>query len=391
MSIDVKELWSMVERVKSLRHRLSIMGGHLLLDELASIIEAWIVAVIADRDAKPDAAGDVPEWKTRFATAVRDRIHNAGCWSVDFVLQVASEEASHLEAEIARQVERQSRPISCHMLSKGGDCDCTMCRQDAKIADLTAKLAEAKQERDCIKRDNTAIRAEHAKQLADRDAEIERLKTECANRKEIEDVLSKRIDEERATVERLTNFYTEAQSAINTLRLEANAENARLKAESSPGALANARDRIRSQEKQIEELKAELAEARKPVEGVDWTKLGVHMEQWLQNPARGCNRDWLKQTFEPLLRAARLAAEFAAKSMEEAAKVGADMLAAERADRQRTMDAHLLFESHRELSGEWVARRRGILDAPEAGRGATLHDAVRAAYDKERPQESING
>jgi hypothetical protein len=90
-------------------------------------------------------------------------------------------------------------------------------------------------------------------------------------------------------------------------------------------------------------------------------------------------------------RAARLAAELAAKTMEGVAKVGADMLAAERADRQRTMDAHLLFEAHRELSGEWVARRRGILDAPEAGRGLTVHDAVRAAYDKWRRQESING
>lgn len=49
-------------------------------------------------------ARDAPEWRKQFAIRVRKRIREGGCWSAEFVEQVAREESAIIESAITRRV-----------------------------------------------------------------------------------------------------------------------------------------------------------------------------------------------------------------------------------------------------------------------------------------------
>ena len=48
------------------------------------------------------------------------------------------------QAEIERM--REHLPGGCRMLSKGNECDCSLCQRDARIAALEAELATARRD-----------------------------------------------------------------------------------------------------------------------------------------------------------------------------------------------------------------------------------------------------
>lgn len=158
-------------------------------------------------DDAQTATGDVPEWFDFTWFTTDDAV---------FACLAA------VEAEIARRVEAANR---CHILSKGDDCVCTLCVQTRHIAKLQQQLADAQAEIERLQKELTASVKYHARFCKKIDRAL------CEPRYD-DDMLAtfiRRIDELNAEVERLNAANTVLEADVR--QLSASAKEARAEVE----------------------------------------------------------------------------------------------------------------------------------------------------------------